>query len=837
MAPHLLPRLLLLALLCSSPVLRAGHGDKMANHLLPQFGQRGTTVEVIQYGNWLTDIEEVFFYRDGIQCTKIEPHTEGHDGRFNQVPYKPGEAVRLHFAIAEDAPLGEYYFRIRSKKNLSELMSFWVTRFPVVLEEKFDSDGDERGFFDKPDFSQKIPMNTTVIGYQPWGPPQDVDLYRVEAKEGQRISAQLNSARLGTHIYGGMTDMAISITGPDGKRVARNDDSELFAQDPYVSFVAPYDGEYLIDVRQQMDYETMIRHYALHVGDFERPKLTYPLGGEAGTDVEVTVIDPSGSERKATATLPKEVGPFEASHLPIDEIGLLPKDHCPSPNQFRVARFRNILEDSNDHRTADKAQEVGDAPIALNGIIRTEGEVDWFRFSAKKGQRFRIRSYSMTLGSPLDPRIFLKPADATESRVDHDVDDSLWDGHDWEGHHYREQVKDRLDPIFMFEADADGDYVLGISDARRLYGADFVYRIEIQPHTDSIFAYFPNYPRAAPEVRDMVRVHRGATTARTIAIQNGFGSEYSGQIELKAVGLPKGVTFWCPQFTKDDPIILAEFRAEKNAPHSTALVDIIPVPAEKDSKLAGGYVLTTPAIQRRGGYSMLFHKSRKMCVSVLEPAPYEVSIEALRVGLAKNAELDLNIKVKRLGDFKGAVFLEMDWLPKGVTKQPPMTIPADKDGGVYKINATSQAVPGKYRISITARQSEGGFDRTGNNFHYTGSPFIDLDIVDPYLSIELERTAIERGKTGTIAANITHLRPFPGEASITLGRLPFGVRQTSIPKIKAGQGSVEIPVKVSPDILVDQYKQIFCEITITDSGQEIRQQSGDGVLRVDPNRG
>ena len=49
-----------------------------------------------------------------------------------------------------------------------------------------------------------------------------------------------------------------------------------------------------------------------------------------------------------------------------------------------------------------------------------------------------------------------------------------------------------MDPIAIFEPDADGEYLIGISDAQRLFGAEYIYRIEFQPLRDHAFVYFPD---------------------------------------------------------------------------------------------------------------------------------------------------------------------------------------------------------------------------------------------------------------------------------------------------------------------------------------------------------
>src|SRR5207249_7540670 len=66
----------------------------------------------------------------------------------------------------------------------------------------------------------------------------------------------------------------------------------------------------------------------------------------------------------------------------------------PSPNILRVSPFANLLESepNNDAKTATAIS--AEFPIALNGIIGGKGDVDFFRFKAKKNQVFDINVYA-----------------------------------------------------------------------------------------------------------------------------------------------------------------------------------------------------------------------------------------------------------------------------------------------------------------------------------------------------------------------------------------------------------------------------------------------------------
>ncbi|MEM7396247.1 MAG: hypothetical protein AAF492_28255, partial [Verrucomicrobiota bacterium] len=117
------------------------------------------------------------------------------------------------------------------------------------------------------------------------------------------------------------------------------------------------------------------------------------------------------------------------------------------------------------------------------------------------------------------------------------------------------------------------------------------------------------------------------------------------------------------------------------------------------------------------------------------------------------------------------------------------------------------------------------------------SPFMPLRVSESYVTVKLERAAIERGRVGHITARLEHRKPIPGEAVAMLGRLPYGVLQLKpYPKIDAEDEDVRFRVHVTEDCLVGQYKDIFCQVVVEEAGQEIRQQTGSGILRVDPER-
>ena len=388
--------ILTLVTLLGSLSLSAQEGH-IVDKILPQVYEAGSSVKVHIEGFFLEDPQEVIFYDKGFKATDFKQakslQTLG-EARYSNRYKDSGQNLEMTIHVHPKVKPGEYFFRLRTKTELSPMLSFWVTQYPVVEEKHVDKD--KRN--DSAESAQEVSLNSTVTGYINEIAHQDHDWYKVKLKKGQRLSIHALAMRLATQHYGGMNDTALEVFDADMKKVAANKDNSLTLQDPYVSLKAEKDGYYYIHMFQQMDYETGIRHYALHIGDFSRPSLTYPLGGQAGKAAELTIYDDAVGTYKKKFTFTKSPGQFEESYQ------FLNQEKTPSPNRLHVAHFPDVMEKPGD-KTEEKPQVLAQAlPVAINGRIESEGEVDCYKFKAEKGKKYRVRVYARTLGSELDSK-------------------------------------------------------------------------------------------------------------------------------------------------------------------------------------------------------------------------------------------------------------------------------------------------------------------------------------------------------------------------------------------------------------------------------------------------
>lgn len=776
-------RVVLIAAVCACSL--TAEPRHMVDYLLPRGGGVGATVTAEIHGSFLENPREVLFYGSGITASDFVPFS------------RPGDGFKVKFHIAPDCPVGEHVLRVRTATSLSDAVTFWVSRFPTEYE--FE---DKPGQNDTIATAKPIPMNVTVEGQILPGPDPDVDVYRVLARQGQHISVEVEAARLGTLHYGGENDLAVRILDQNGKELGRDDDSALYVQDPVLSVIAPADGAYYVEIRQQIYDPPRMAWYRAHIGTFSRPTAIFPAGGEAGTAISARILGDPAGERTESIALPKATGNFNYF------------GDAPSPNVLRVSPYPNVIWPANN----------ATLPAALNGILDQPGATHIYRFAAKKGQAWHVRVFARTLGAPVDPRIWIRAANGGRNLVD--ADDSRLPDLGRPSMRGTWHVKDQEDPVAVFRAPADGEYLLGIADTTGAAGPDHVYRVEIEPLRDTIYTHI-TMPDGyqLPRLTGLI-VPQGNRWTLDVQLAPQLGNTYKGDLELAAEGLPKGVTMIAPRVTKGLLRVPVQFAAADDAPPAAALIRILARPVDPSVPLQSGSRQAFALINRPGELPWHCVFLDRYALAVVDPVPFHVTLVPPAVPLMQGSDLILQVRVEGTG---APLEVQPDWLPPGVSHDPAVTV---RKEGAIRIQANDKAAPGVYRIAVNA-STTGGDAYSGVGRSRVSSEFVELRIAEPYLSLDLQRTSVERGKRGEIVAVVKVNRPFEGKAKLTLRQLPRGVRQVGTAEIAARDKEAVLHIEADPDALAGMYTGISCEIEFQEGGQTIRSHSGNGALRVD----
>jgi hypothetical protein len=836
---------LLLASMMGDSIAQAQAYQRHIEAVFPRAGQRGTAVDLEIQGLFLEDPQEVIFYRPGIRAVSIEtlPDLQQFDEnkKLNPIDKRLGgrafggvvkQRVRAQVVIDADCPIGLHPLRVRTGQDITTLSTFWVTPFPVQAESEPFGEFAANNAIDRAE-PIKTP-NATVLGYILPGPKMDHDFYRVSSKKGDRISVEVNSVRL-SNIWSarGELDLLVKILDASGKELAMSDDTAMLVQDPLVSIIAPHDGDYYIEIAQSLYSATsnsFYTHYAAHIGCFETPQAVYPAGGPAGEPLDVTLIgDPLGN-RKQVIKLPGEEGDYE------HDFG------AAYPLSLRVSDLRNVLEApaANEAQSARRVNEVGELPVALNGIISRPNEVDAFRLRPKKGQGYLVRVYARTLGTPLDPQIDIRLEGAKEPEISSD-DVANYEERGLPGVPNSFRRLSIMDPSVVWTPKADGPYILQIKDIRNQGVPTCVYRVEITLLENRVDTYLitRNYSRESPRDSGLA-IPQGNRWTLQLGLSAGQGNPYRDELELYAEGLPSGVEMIAPPVK---PIAGAypatvpmQFVAQPDAKPQAALVRILARPKQPNAEFHSKALQAILYVGDHFGQSSNSLVVDRYGMAIVNPVPFAVEVEDPKIPLIQDGELSIRVKLHRRPGFDEPIQITSAWNPPGVGSEPTIEIPAGQSEAVYRFTADSNAKPATWQTAIQARTlPPSAKDVAGVGQLQVSSKFFDLTVARPYVKLVCEPVAIRRGGGAKFVWNVSPQHPFKNGASAKLSGLPKGIRVAEpMPRLKPNSEDLTFHLQADDDALLGQYKEIGVELTFREEGQEIRQRTGVGVLRIDP---
>jgi len=756
-------RLLTSALLLLGLSTIAHASNPSLGSITPRGGQRGSEMAILFNGANLADAKEVLFYSPGFTVTKLEVVNA------NQ--------VKVTAKIAPDCRMGEHAMRVRCESGFSEMRTFWVGPFPTVVEVEPNSD------FAVP---QKVSMNVTVEGNIA---NEDVDYYAVEAKKGQRISAEVEAMRLGTAFF----DPYIAILDSKRFELGTSDDSPLLKQDGKVSVVAPADGVYIVQVRET-SYGAGAT-YRLHIGTFPSAKGVIPAGGKAGDEVEVRFLgDPTG-ELKQKIKLPAAADP---------NFGVFAQDAngiSPSPLPFRVSDFPNVLE--VEPNNAPPQATPGALPAAFNGIVDAPGDVDFFKFSAKKGQVFDVHCFARRMGSPLDPVMTL----------------SVFNGGGLVGN------DDAVGPDSFFRVTIpnDGDYVIQVSDHLGKGGPDYFYRIEFLPVAPSMTVSIPKVAQYSQE-RQSIAVPRGNRFATLVSVGR---TDFGGDLVLTPEGLPEKLTFATENMLASQTLLPIVFEAPADAPIGGKLTTITAKHIDPNIKFPSRFSINAEYIISAPGQSIYWQKEvNQVAIGVTKEVPFKIDIVQPKVPLVHGGSMNLKVVATRKEGFKAPITVSMLYNPPGVGSATNATIPEGQNEITIPLNANGGAPVRVWKIAVV------GVSNVENGPVWVSSQLANLEISPPYVAFAIERAAVEQGKETQMFCKITANKPFPGNAKVNLIGLP-AMATTQPLEFNKDTKEIAFPIKTDLKTPNGTHKNIFCQVVITENGEPIVQSAGGSELRVD----
>jgi hypothetical protein len=756
------------ALLFSSAPLGfppADAADPSLSIIVPRGAQRGTEQVFRFAGARLDDAQEIFFYEPGFEVLEIKPADANN--------------IDVKVRIAADCALGEHTAQVRTKSGISEYRTFFVGALPAVEEKEPNTD------FNAP---QNITINCTISGTVQ---NEDVDYFVLEAKKGDRISAEVEGMRFGQTLF----DPYVAILNDRRFELASADDSPLLKQDAAVSVIIPEDGRYIVEVRESGYGGDGNCRYRLHVGNFPRPTITYPAGGQAGQTQEIAFIGDATGPITRQIALPADA--LETTIFIEDALGVTPSGH-----PLRISPHPNALE-TEPNQGFDTATVVSTFPSAFNGVLQEPGDVDIFRFTAKAGQVFEVECFGRRIRSPIDPVMNLYKA----------TGEGITGNDDSRG----------PDSYFRWQVPADGDYSIRVADHLNRGGPQFVYRIEFQEVKPTLNVGIPRVARYS-QSRQQIYVPRGNRFATLISAER---VNFGGELVIDGVQLPAGITMVAQPMPANLNVMPVVFEASADAPLAGALVDFRMKPTDPNLNFFGNFSNRADYVIAGPGQSLYVWKDvNRLPVAVIDELPFQLEIVQPGVPIVRNGQMMLKVVAKKKEGWDEAISVQFPFRPPGIGANSEIAIPKGQTEALYQLNADGNAAIGKWPIYVLGSSSV-------NGAAWASSQMAQLEVAEPYVGLALQRASVEQGQETEIAVEVQILKELKAPAQVTLLGLPHKVTAEPL-QITPETKELVFKIKTAADSPEGNHKNVFCQVTVTENNEPIvHARLGNSELRID----
>jgi hypothetical protein len=324
-----------------------------------------------------------------------------------------------------------------------------------------------------------------------------VDAWAFPLHKGQSVVCEVKASRLGSPL-----DSYLDVIDPDGHIIAENDDA--LGADSFVRFTAATDGKYTVRIRDANGRGGPAYVYRLTLTSDPYLERAFPLGGRRGEATRFMLYGQGAPPDLMEINLPAD-GPHDYRWRFTRENG-----KASNPLLLDLDDLPEIMESEPNNVPAQANKAT--LPAMLNGRIGEPGDVDWWSFTAHKGEALRLELRAQQLGSPLQG--VLTVCDALGKELAHG-----------------ETVVGQLDPVMTFAPPADGIYCVRVADRFHTRGGpEFAYRLRVAPATVGFRLQL---------AADVLTLPRGGSAKLKVTADRLGG--FADAVALTIDGLPTGV--------------------------------------------------------------------------------------------------------------------------------------------------------------------------------------------------------------------------------------------------------------------------------------------------------
>ncbi|HVA51575.1 MAG TPA: PPC domain-containing protein [Pirellulales bacterium] len=600
------------------------------------------------------------------------------------------ENRKFKVTVAPDVPEGSYDVRLLGRYGLSNPRLFAVSRGLADLAEKEPNN--------TPAEAQPAAINSAVAGASD-GNGQD--FFRVALKQGQRITLDCQAGKLDSEL-----DACLAVVAADGAVLATS--SDYHGRDPFIDFIAPADGEYLVEVHD-LSYRGGYP-YRLLIGDRPQVENVFPRVVEAGKPVELTALGRNFGTAGQPSTWSIDDRALEEYRFTItppvaaDAIGVYrfiehPTDHTVLPTAATCTldgfQVRVPIDPGSqppltlmcvegpvavEQEPNDTLEQPLVPPVSVSGRFNRPRDVDWYEITPGEAGRYEIQAYSERIAGQADPYIVV--VDDKGNRMS-EIDDfgarvNAFDGH-------------LRDPVGSVDLQAGRKYRLMVQDRYGRGGARYQYVLTVHRSLPDFHIAAIHGVNPGPSGID---VRQGGATWLDLVIhrQDGYGEP----ITVTAQGLPPGVhaaETKIPNDTRGTFVLWAD--ADAPAFHGT--VKLIATGKRGEMALTREVrPYTRVWTDANMGSS---RPTRELTLAVIDKAPYGLRAEPERATVEASGQLQVKVVAERhWPECTAAIKVIGLGLPGGF-QFSEREIAAGQNEGTFELNV-GNVRPGEYTLVL-----------------------------------------------------------------------------------------------------------------------------------------
>jgi hypothetical protein len=443
-----------LALAISASLLTASQAELTLTHVHPAGLQQGTNTTVKLTGKFAPWPCQVWVDAPGISFKADQ------------------EAGKFEVSLTADAKPGPHLFRVFDATQVSAPISLIVATVPQTLEVEPNDD------FLTP---QILTGNNVTINGR-LDKADDVDSFQVALKQGQTAVIWMEA-----YVLAAGFDGMLRVVDARGSTLAFNHDGTTM--DPFLVFMAPQDGNYVIQTMgQKYPASSEVRFaggedciYRLHVSTEPYVRNTWPLAVPRGG---------------------KSLVMLEGWNLTAPQMEL----DAATPPPFPVT-FSDLPE-----LTESTEPQTLAIPSAVSGRIDPAGDEDSYPFTTTKDTALELTVTDPSNASPMDAWLKILNTEGKELASN---DDSTGSN----------------DPKLIWTAPADGTYTALVGELTQRGGKEFVYRLQISKAVPSVTATVADHA---------VKLTAGKSADLKVTVTQSKGPH--PKMKLLTKNLPAGIT-------------------------------------------------------------------------------------------------------------------------------------------------------------------------------------------------------------------------------------------------------------------------------------------------------